>query len=502
MLRVAMETFEVLPQKGSVGGSLLGHKAEFVFMPLKHSALLLDDGYQRICILTSHSGGVNALPISNLYRSQVANTMGLDMDRVLLFSSHNHSCTALLPPSYRSWAIDDARELSAADLTWEGRQVLQGFLRTARSLSDRLVPVTVRYGLGHERRITHNRKGRRADGSTYFMREEDRLKLGVDFCGDIDDDAPVIGFFDATGQPVCFLAQFTGHPVTAYHCEHPVVHGEFPQVACDDLSSAQGGVPVAFLQGCAGDTNSKGLLSVKPAEENVKDAERFGRCLGETYTQVTGSLALSVRSDLGLTWQDVTLPFKDMPAHEALQQRLREVEAFLERCDAGDDPGTRECDGLNFPTNMTPAYRKTLIEPTRQWLLWAMKFHEEQRLQDVPKGVTLRIAALRIGDVGIVGLPCEPLLGIGRQIKRQSPLPLTVPCGYMNANQINYVPDGPNCEDREYISSFYRYRPGLLPYRRPAGDLLARAAVEMLGRIGGGPWDEQNGLDPKSATHE
>ena len=50
----------------------------------------------------------------------------------------------------------------------------------------------------------------------------------------------------------------------------------------------------------------------------------------------------------------------------------------------------------------------------------------------------------------------------------------------MNEQQINYVPDGPNCEDREYISSFYRYRPGLLPYRRPAGDVLAHAAVEML----------------------
>ena len=176
------------------------------------------------------------------------------------------------------------------------------------------------------------------------------------------------------------------------------------------------------------------------------------------------------------------LPFEDMPSLEALQRRLREVEAFIARCEAGDDVGTRTCDGLNFPTNMTPAYRKTIIEETRPWLLWAIKFHEEKRLQDVPKGVTLRIAALRIGDVGIVGLPCEPLLGIGRQIKRDAPLPCAIPCAYMNANQIAYVPDGPNCNDREreYMSSYYRFKPGLLPYRQPAGDLLARAAVEML----------------------
>ena len=321
-----------------------------------------------------------------------------------------------------------------------------------------------------------------SDGSTYFMREEDRLLLGVDFCGDIDDDAFVVGFFDEHERPVSFLTHFTGHPVTAYHCEHPVVHGEFPQVACDELSAAQGHVPVCFLQGCAGDVNSKGLLSAKPAEENARDAERFGRYLGDTFKQIAGSLKPSVRSDLGLAWRDVELPFKELPSLDALQQRLQEADAFLARCDAGDDAGTRECDGLNFPTNMTPCYRKALIEPTRQWLLWAMKFHTEKRLAEVPRGVTLRIAALRIGDVGIIGLPCEPFLGIGRQIKRGSPLPLTLPCGYMNANDVNYVPDGPNSEDREYVSSFYRYRPGLLPYRQPAGDLLAQEAVDMLKR--------------------
>ena len=61
-----------------------------------------------------------------------------------------------------------------------------------------------------------------------------------------------------------------------------------------------------------------------------------------------------------------------------------------------------------------------------------------------PVRVSLQIAALRIGDVGIVGLPCEPFLGVGRQIKQASPLPLTIPCGYVNDTRFNYVPDGPN----------------------------------------------------------
>lgn len=480
MIRCAAETFVVRATPGSTGVSLTKNVVEMVFMPLQHTVVLLEDGRERICLLTSHSAGVNEPAVSRLYRDRVAEVLQLDRDRVLLFSSHNHCCTPLLADTEVRWTITACPAAREADLTAEGRELLAGFTRTAARLPGRLVPVTVRAGRGHERRITHNRKGRRADGSTYFMREEDRLRLGVDFCGDIDDDAFVVSFFDENGQPVCFLTQFTGHPVTAYHPEQPVVHGEFPQIAGDDLAAAHGGVPVAFLQGCAADVNSKGLLSHKPLAENVREAERFGHCLGETFRQIAGNLTPAARSDLAWAGCDVDLPFVDMFTADALRQRLQEVAVFQARCEAGDDAGTRECDGLNFPTNLTPAYRKALIEPTRQWLVWAMKFHEENRLQDVPHGVTLRIVAVRLGDVGLVGLPCEPFLGIGRQIKRGSPLPVTIPCGYMNEQQINYVPDGPNCADREYISSFYRYRPGLLPYRPPAGDALAQAAVELL----------------------
>ena len=37
-----------------------------------------------------------------------------------------------------------------------------------------------------------------------------------------------------------------------------------------------------------------------------------------------------------------------------------------------------------------------------------------------------------------------------------------------------------NCADRDYVSAFYRYTTSLLPYRKPAGDLLASAAVALL----------------------
>lgn len=312
------------------------------------------------------------------------------------------------------------------------------------------------------------------------MREEDRLLLCHDFNGDIDDDAFVVGFFNSENEPVCFLTQFTAHPVTAFHCDHPVVHGEYPQVACDDLSKAYGGVPVAFLQGCAGDVNSKGLLSSKSVEESARDADRFGHCLGETFIATCRSLTDSRRKDLGLAWAWAELPFKEVPPLVELQERLEAANAFLARCEAGESETTRGCDGLNFPSNLTIPYRKALVDPVKRWLEWAIRFHTENRLHDAPRSVKLRMAAIRLGDIGIVGMPCEPFLGIGRQIKHASSLPVTIPCGYMNDTSVAYVPDGPNCDDREFMSQFCRYTTSMLPYRRPAGDRLAEVGVEML----------------------
>ena len=60
---------------------------------------------------------------------------------------------------------------------------------------------------------------------------------------------------------------------------------------------------------------------------------------------------------------------------------------------------------------------------------------------------------------------------------------MTIPCGYMHDSALGYIPDSPNNGDFEYQSSFYRYTTALLPYRRPAGDLLARAAVHNLRKL-------------------
>jgi hypothetical protein len=170
-----------------------------------------------------------------------------------------------------------------------------------------------------------------------------------------------------------------------------------------------------------------------------------------------------------------------VPRLRKLRRQLREIEDFVARCKAGDED-TLFCLGLNFPTTMPPHLRGKLLHRHRAWIEWAISLHTGKRLQEAPTELRLLLGAIRIGDVGIVGMPCEPFSGIGRQIKNGTDLPLAIPCGYMNGS-IGYVPDAANTGDTEYMSTFWRMLSHSMPYRKPAGDNLAETGLGMLEKI-------------------
>lgn len=484
-LYMAAEVFEVTPRVGSEGRSLTAAKVERVFTPLQTAVFLLrHDDDTLLCLICSHFM-THYYRFSNLLRDAVAAELALDRERVLSFSSHNHCAVKLVREQYGFGKHERHLRLDPGELTEEGSAVLEGAVAAAGRMKDRLEPVTLRWGVGRERRITHNRKGHRADGSTYLMREDDRLELGEDFSGDIDDDAPIIGFYGEDDRPRGLLAWFTGHPVTAFDPEHPVVFGEYPQVACDVVSAACDGAPVGFLQGCAGDVNSKGLLAQKPVEESVADAYRYGQCLGESWLEALTEATPSRSEAVDVASEIVSLPFEGVPPRETLEAQIADMQSFLERCGADDEPGTRVCQGLNFPRKMSPNYRGELVRPLLRWAEWALSLHDAADRDAIPRAAEFEVASARIGDVGLVGLSCEPFDAIGRLIKSKSPTMLTLPCGYMHDTCLAYVPNAGNNGDKEYMSAFYRYTTTLLPYAQPAGDRLAEAGVNLLHSLEG-----------------
>ena len=88
------------------------------------------------------------------------------------------------------------------------------------------------------------------------------------------------------------------------------------------------------------------------------------------------------------------------------------------------------------------------------------------------------VQAIALGDVAVVTIPCEAFSDIGRQIRRGSPFPMTVPAAYSNG-YLGYIGASQDVGDGEYMSAAYRYylRP---PFAHPAGDAIATKAIELL----------------------
>ncbi len=477
MIQAAAGIFETSEVAGVRSFNRTGARIQRVLSALKTTVVLLRSEQEAVCIVSSHIV-TNSRWIYHAIQQCARRKLGLPPDRVLVFCGHNH-CSFQLTDGPPAAGYGEERGSARTRLTPPGRRFFAGLEQVLQTLRGELQPVTVSWAVGREGRISYNRKGRRADGTTYLMREEDRLLLGRDFRGDIDEEAPVVCLRARHGQPVAVFAQFNAHPATAYHPEHPIVHGEYPQTACDlvsrKLSRSHETVPVAFFQGCAGDINAKGLLS-----GDVRRTERFGRLLGNTYLRACRHPQPSRSDRLALRRSVVRVPLQPLPSLRRLLQEKEEIAAFLRRARKGDED-TMSCLGLNFPRQLTPPYRAALMEPVWDWNRWAIRMRRSHGTALVPRFVEMEICVLRLGDVAIVGMPCEPFVGIGRRIRRDSPAPLTIPCGYTNTSR-GYVPDGPNVGDREYMSSFYRYtrHPD---YRRPAGDVLARQAIRLLNAL-------------------
>jgi hypothetical protein len=481
VLKAAALEFGITP---AVGGATVGKTGAVVLNvagPLKSTITLLDDNGDRLCLVTTHFNSPKAVNVSAMFRREIARELNLPMERVLIFVSHNH--TDMKMASNQTEAYDvlstPLDKIPEPELLPTGKELLEQLLHHAKRLPAQLQPVTVWWAEGSEGRITYNRKGRRADGTAYLMREEDRDLLGVDFNGDIDRQAPIVVLKNEQGQIVTALVQFTGHPCTCYHPEKPIVFGDWPQVACDVVAAHLGPkspVPVSFLQGCAGDVNSKGMF-----RGSAELSTKYGKMLGESYVKALEKMQPSSRDGFDYEVAKVKIPLGPLPSQETLKAEIAEMEDFIKRANAGDE-NTLGCTGLNFPRELTPVYRGKLIEGVLPWSRWALEMHQRGKADTVAKDLEVELYVIRIGDVGIVGMPFEPFQGIGRQMRAGSTLPLTIPCGYTNVSY-GYLTDGPNTGDGEYMSAHYRYSRFRAPYQKPAGDVLAIKGVEILNRF-------------------
>jgi neutral ceramidase len=97
--------------------------------------------------------------------------------------------------------------------------------------------------------------------------------------------------------------------------------------------------------------------------------------------------------------------------------------------------------------------------------------------------IALEVQALRVGDLGIVSLACEPFTATGLAGKAASPFARTFVAGYTNGN-IGYVPTADAFPLGGYeVTTAHEYYRLLHPVAPEAEALLSRSAQAALNSV-------------------
>ena len=107
---------------------------------------------------------------------------------------------------------------------------------------------------------------------------------------------------------------------------------------------------------------------------------------------------------------------------------------------------------------------------------------ETVRIDAWPETVNVKLQALRVGDLGIVAIPCEVFAEIGLEIKSRSPLKSTFVISLANGYN-GYLPS----PKQHKLGGYETWRSGWSYLETEASTKIVEETLAMLGELARGP---------------
>ena len=268
--------------------------------------------------------------------------------------------------------------------------------------------------------------------------------------GPTDPEVGVLTVLDHERNPIAALANYALHYVGPGAGGHETISADYFGVFDGALQRCAGREFVAImLNGCCGDVNNIDVFG--PEREYPYDHYQVDR----VANVVAGAAHMACNSihryDVGP---------RLAVAHEVLTIRRdevteAEVAAAKER--------------LAEPDSEQQARQATSADPAWLKATRVLGLAQSRREQSAP------IQAMRIGEVGLVGLPGEIFVEIGLQIKAGSPFPRTL-VGELANGTVGYVPS-----DAAFEQGSYEVYTSVIP--RGTGTKMAETALRLLKKL-------------------
>lgn len=417
--------------------------------PLHVKALALRAGDVTALVITVDAVAIGEIgPINNDYlgavRKRLSAELGVAPDRTLFNASHCHGRVT--------------------------RDVADKTVDAARTALRNLAPVRVGLGVGHEDRVSENRRIRLKNGKIADVRHAYSLPPDDQIAevGPIDPAIGVVRFDRLDGTTLAVLYHFACHPIMGTPGGENTA--DLVGYASKAIEESLGGGAVAlFLQGCGGDLNPVRYKTVT----EPRHAEPLGSRLGLSVLRAVRQIRCVDAAPLATAREIVPLPRAD---HSARIDRLTLEQAKLVASLRGTsinlrtflELSARYAGSPEFPSysghrylheqklgvddlrKMDDANRKnlqayvdnilTMEELTRvQTNLALLRRHQERNRLAGMKPIEAEVTALRVGDFRLVTFPGELTVRVGFSLKKAAPHANTFVSGYTNG-YLYYTP--------------------------------------------------------------
>jgi hypothetical protein len=268
--------------------------------------------------------------------------------------------------------------------------------------------------------------------------------------GPTDPEVGVLMVLDQERDPIAVLANYALHYVGPGQGGHDVISADYFGVFGRALQRYVGREFVAImLNGCCGDINNIDIFG--PEREFPYDHYQVDRVAnvvaGAAYMACNSIHKYDSQARLAVANDTLTIRRDEVTEAEvaAAKQRLAE------------------------PDSEQQARQATSADPA--WL----KATRVLQLMRTPLKRPTPIQAMRIGELGLVGLPGEIFVEIGLQIKAGSPFPRTL-VGELANGYVGYVPS-----DTAFEQGSYEVYTSVIP--RDTGSKMAETTLKLLKKL-------------------
>ncbi|MCX7795842.1 MAG: neutral/alkaline non-lysosomal ceramidase N-terminal domain-containing protein [bacterium] len=337
-------------------------------------------------------------------------------DNIMISTTHTHTgpvTTGLL-----------AGDIDHSYIDIMVRRIATGITMAKRNLEEAIV----RVGKGEENSIVFNRR--------YIMKDSSVVtnpgKLNPNIvrpAGPVDPEILLVAIEKKPGYPIAFIVNYANHVDTIGGTG---ISSDYPGIMAEYFKEYFGNISVLFLNGAEGDINHIDVNDPIP-QEGYREAKRISKILA-------GSVA---RTLVGLAPLETSLKIKNsiikIPIRKPSKEEIYRAKELLDKPIESTSQELTAFDLAKGSIEIEKAYAQEIL-----LLSQLDKDFEELELQ-----------VIALGDLVIVGIPGEPFVEIGLEIKKNSPFHYTGIVSLANGYS-GYIPTEKAFEEGGYETKLAR----------------------------------------------